>query len=680
MKPCYFLLFFCFTGKGLFAQDTLAAGDTARVLDEVVIHAYEGMQGKMRTPLPVATIPMAELDRYPPQSVVQAINTIPGVRMEERSPSSYRLNIRGSSMRAPFGVRNVKVYFSDLPYTDPGGTTYLNQLGLLHFAGAEIVKGPGGSMYGAGTGGVVLLQPQEVRATGFNAGYAYGSYGQHHFFANVDWLKAGVTQNLSYQQSISDGYREQSASDKKIVSWNGVYNVGKKVKVQSSFLFGDLHYETPGALTLTEYETDPAGARPAAGSFPSAAAARAAIDQKMVWYGISAETRIAEGLSNKTGVYASYVTLKNPAIRNYAVTLQPHGGFRTVFHLERPLAAALLHINAGAEAQTGTSSIEVSNNNAGIPGALQSSEDIKATQGFVFIQGSLAYREWTLLLGASLNTLSIDYSRRFPSPAISWQRSFGNNIMPRIVLSRELSKSLFAWASFSKGFSPPVTDELLPSGSALNTTLRPEEGTNYEAGLRCSIADHFTAEINIYYFRLNNTIVQRRDAGGGDQYINAGSTRQPGAEAAITYCQEKSGALTYELKASYAYQPYRYASFVKEQDDYSGKALPGLSEHNVYAAFHVEWLHRYLLQANYYYNSVIPLNDANSVYGKASHLVSAKGGIMLPAGKFGFQLYAGVDNLFNQRYSAGYDINAAAGRYYNAAPLRNYFVQLRISR
>ncbi|MEJ0103149.1 MAG: hypothetical protein WDO19_11585 [Bacteroidota bacterium] len=38
------------------------------------------------------------------------MNNTPGVRMEERSPGSYRLNLRGSTLRSPFGVRNVKVY------------------------------------------------------------------------------------------------------------------------------------------------------------------------------------------------------------------------------------------------------------------------------------------------------------------------------------------------------------------------------------------------------------------------------------------------------------------------------------------------------------------------------------------------------------------------------------------
>jgi len=38
------------------------------------------------------------------------------------------------------------------------------------------------------------------------------------------------------------------------------------------------------------------------------------------------------------------------------------------------------------------------------------------------------------------------------------------------------------------------------------------------------------------------------------------------------------------------------------------------------------------------------------------------------------QFYGGVDNLLNQLYSLGNDINAAGKRFYNPAPNRNLFI------
>ena len=87
--------------------------------------------------------------------------------MEERSPGSFRLAIRGSSLRSPFGVRNVKVYWNGIPFTDAGGNTYLNLFDFNSIANIEVIKGPGGSMYGAGTGGVVLLESPRGSARKF---------------------------------------------------------------------------------------------------------------------------------------------------------------------------------------------------------------------------------------------------------------------------------------------------------------------------------------------------------------------------------------------------------------------------------------------------------------------------------------------------------------------------------
>ena len=44
--------------------------------------------------------------------------------------------------------------------------------------------------------------------------------------------------------------------------------------------------------------------------------------------------------------------------------------------------------------------------------------------------------------------------------------------------------------------------------------------------------------------------------------------------------------------------------------------------------------------------------------------------------KISLDLFAGVDNLFDARYSLGNDINATGGRYYNTAAGVNYFAGL----
>src|SRR5688572_15644948 len=114
-------------GVSLHAQ-TNKQQDTTRLLQEVVVKAYEQNRQLKEVSAAINVINAAQLARYNNTNLLPALNATPGVHMEERSPGSYRLNIRGSTLRSPFGVRNVKVYWNGIPFTDPGGNTYLNQL------------------------------------------------------------------------------------------------------------------------------------------------------------------------------------------------------------------------------------------------------------------------------------------------------------------------------------------------------------------------------------------------------------------------------------------------------------------------------------------------------------------------------------------------------------------------
>ena len=134
------------------------SNDTSKLypsLPDIIVKAFEQNKSSMNVPASVNVVNRHTLGLFGPTSIVQAVNTTPGIRMEERSPGSYRLNIRGSSLRSPFGVRNVKLYFNDIPITDPGGQTYLNELGYYNINSIEIIKGPASSLYGAGTGGAM---------------------------------------------------------------------------------------------------------------------------------------------------------------------------------------------------------------------------------------------------------------------------------------------------------------------------------------------------------------------------------------------------------------------------------------------------------------------------------------------------------------------------------------------
>ena len=163
MCPSYFsirhILFFigCFIFKSSLGQSTYDS-TMPGTLDSVVVTAFRIKVSGQFLPVSTARISSATLQQEVNGTLLPAFNLVAGVRMEQRSEGSYRLAIRGSSLRAPFGIRNVKLYWNGVPFSDPTGNTYLNILPFSLVNGIEIFKGPVGAAYGLGTGGAVLLQ------------------------------------------------------------------------------------------------------------------------------------------------------------------------------------------------------------------------------------------------------------------------------------------------------------------------------------------------------------------------------------------------------------------------------------------------------------------------------------------------------------------------------------------
>jgi len=201
---------FCFSPLISFAQLDTTANDSSSVM----VQAFLSDKKWKEVPAAVAVISHKQLNALSTNNLLPAFNTITGVKMEERSPGSYRLAIRGSSLRSPFGVRNVKVYYNSLPLTDGGGNTYLNLLALQQINNAEVLKGVAGSMYGAGTGGVVLLMnelqhtPQKENHFSLNMAGAVSGYGRKMQPINC-LIKIIHTNccNLIYKVTVTDSNR-----------------------------------------------------------------------------------------------------------------------------------------------------------------------------------------------------------------------------------------------------------------------------------------------------------------------------------------------------------------------------------------------------------------------------------------------------------------------------------------
>lgn len=374
---------------------TIAKTDSVHVLQEIIVKAFEQNRQLKETPGAISFIGASQLARFSNTSILPVLNTIPGVHMEERSPGSYRLNIRGSSVRSAFGVRNVKVYWNGIPFTDPGGNTYLNQLAYFNVNSIEVIRGPAGSLYGAGTGGTLLINSQpDTRLPGADINYVYGSYQLQNLNAQVRFGEPGHRHVIGYTHQSSNGYRNHTRMRRDIAAWETTVKTGKRQQLQALVLYGDLFYETPGGLTAAEYNTQPRAARPNAG------VVQAAIYQRTFLAGLTHNYRISEHLTSTTAVYGAFTAIRNPTFLNYERRTEPHFGGRTVFSFQHQLNGTSIQWLLGAEAQAGFFNTKTFRNNQGNADTLQTDDAIGNSTGFVFVQTDMRFRgNWTLIQG-----------------------------------------------------------------------------------------------------------------------------------------------------------------------------------------------------------------------------------------------------------------------------------------
>jgi iron complex outermembrane receptor protein len=674
------LLFFVPT---TFAQ--IDTSDNAVILTHVTIRAFGQNRHITDVTASVNYVSHTDLSRFNDMSLLPALNNTAGVRMEERSPGSYRMNIRGSTLRSPFGVRNVKVYWNDLPLTDPGGNTYLNQISLYNVQSVEIIKGPGSSLYGSGSGGVILLNGIQARwQEGITVNASTGSYGLKNFNIELRGGKDDHRNTLDFAHQESDGYRSHTAMRRDVVSFISTMKATAKQELKAVMLYGDLYYQTPGGLTKAEYDSAARMARPKAGTLPGADQAKAAIYQKTLISGFSNKFILSDHWQNNTVVYGAFTSFKNPTFRTYERRSEPHFGGRTSFQWQKQMNGGLIQLLFGTEAQRGFFNTKTFSNVNGNPGTVQTDDDLSNWTYFLFAQADLKLKgNWNITVGASTNKSSVTITRLTIPSFVPIKRVYNNEWAPRVAVTKKVIKEFWLYGSISKGFSPPTVAELLPGTVNINTSLQPEEGTNTEFGIKGQMQKgRLYVELTHFSYKLKNAIVVRKDAVNGDYYVNAGSSNQYGTEFQVMYNLFLSNKeLLNDARFSVAFTNYdfHYGQFKQGNNDYSGKRLPSVAPNTLALAADFNLKYGLFLNLNYFYSGAIYLNDNNSARASQYQLMAAKLGCRVKAIKaVPVEVFVGGENLFNERYSLGNDINAAGDRFYNTAPGRNFYAGLKV--
>jgi iron complex outermembrane recepter protein len=680
MKKYFVLLLLSFSVLGgLNAQDQ---SDTIQRLQEVVVKAYFSAQPVLRLPGSVSILNSAQIENQPQHSLVSAMNTVPGVRMEERSPGSYRLSIRGSLLRSPFGVRNVKIYVDEFPLTDAGGNTYFNLLDARSVNRIEILKGPEASVFGANSGGVIVVNPYlpDSDSSRITAAVSSGSYGlfQERLGLQKQWEKSSLQINQAYQ--TSDGFRDNSNMQRNFANANYQWKYSKSGQLRSMVLYSDLRYQTPGGLTASQMQEDPQAARFPTATLPGAIEQRAGVVNKTIFGGLLNEYRINNNWRHVVSVFGSHTDFENSFITNYEVKDELNGGVRTYLELKTGYpSSARLNFQAGMEGNYSTSDISVFDNNGGVRAGVQAENKLNANYNFLFTHFSAALKKWYFEAAASLNFYNYKYRPLNAVTTTTQKKKFDEQLMPRVALSYLLTDDLSWRASVSKGYSPPTIDEVTGSNNMINPDLQPEHGWNYETGFRYkSSSNRVYIDAVVFRYDLNDAIVRRLTESDVVYFVNAGGAKDIGVETQISawLIEPNTAKIVRSLKLnnSITYSDFKFTNYLNAGEDYSGNRLTGVPKQVFVTSADLEFPKGFHLFSQHNYTSSIPLNDAGTQYGSSYHLVQVKAGWRKRIQRGDFNLFAGIDNLLDENYSLGNDLNAAGNRYFNPSPGRNYYL------
>ena len=670
--------------------------DDTLQLNEVIVRGYATNRRLLETPASIGLLTRRDLNqRFGTPTLVPALNTLPGVRADERSPGSYRLAIRGSAIRSPFGVRNVKAYWNELPLTDAGGNTPLNALDVRALGRIEVIKGPSGSLYGAGTGGTILFSGLSVPANQTNVevsglGGSYGLYGNG---VSVQTGKNNSAISLNYNHLQSNGYRDHSALVRDNVSLIGSFAVSDKRTVSVLGLYSDLHYQTPGGLTDAQFRANPRASRPATRTLPGSAEQQAGIYQKVGYLGLSHEYRWNDRIQNTTVIYGSTTDFANPFITNYERRADQGIGGRTVTQIRLPDGPLPTTFTVGAELLRTYIVDRNFGNRRGIADTIQTDEELTARQSTLFAQAETELpARFRLTAGLSRNDVRYGF-QRFPTralnalPAQVLARNFAPVWLPRVALQRTFGQNISAFVSISTGYSAPSSQEVRPSAGGFNNTLNSERGASYEAGLRGSaLRSRLRYDATVYQFQLRETIVRRSSASGAEFFVNAGRTDQRGVEAQLSYDFIAPSSLSSSFFSllrfwnSLTLTDYRFRDYRQGTADLSNNRLPGVAPTTYVTGLDAETKAGVYAHLTYQFLNPFPLNDANTIQSAPIQLSQATLGFRRMLGQhWTLDLYASGDNLLNRTYSWGYDLNAFGGRFYNVAPARNFIGGVRVS-
>lgn len=636
-------------------------------LPEVQVTAPRVAGTWLTTPAALTVVDGTDITRARPATQLDAaLARVPGVFAQNGAnfAQDLRVSIRGQGARAPFGLRGIAVLVDGIPQTLPDGQSQVDGVDLLAIERMEVLRGPASALYGNAAGGVVDLHTAwfegprlTAQAGSFGLRRARTDSGGHHgtwqWTASVDALTV-------------DGDREQSAYLRRLGRAKARRPVG--THGQLTVLADALdtpRAQDPGGLNGAERRADPDAAAP----FARRLNARERKDQQAL--GVRYEHAFDAG-EVRAQVYGSR--------RDFAAQLPFPGSSMVQFargfygvglEWRAPLANTRGEWLAGVDTRFQDDRRE--RHRRGADGSF-GARDLHQREAAQSIGTYLLARtdpdaRWQASAGLRRDALHLAVHDRLVGDGDDSGTRRYRATSGEAAVGFAITPTQRAWLRVATAFeSPTFTEFAKPAGGGLNPDLDPQRTRGLDVGIKGFAGAALRYEIVAFALRVRDELTPFQLPGDGrDFYTNAGRVQHTGIETAFTWQPHPH----WQFATSYTYARHR----LHDHTTPAGMPLgdvdrPGLARHTGWAQVQWEGSRGHFAALEATASGPRHADDTSTVRVGGHALLGARAGRRMTLAAGTLEVFGGVENLLDARYTGNVRVNAASGRYFEPGPGR----------
>jgi iron complex outermembrane recepter protein len=688
---------------------TNAAAQETKTLSPVVVTATRVEQDSFDLPMSIDKVEKDTIQNAGVKMTLsESLARVPGITAQNRNQMAQdpQISSRGFGARSSFGVRGIRVYVDGIPLSMPDGIGNPGSVDLGAMSSIEVMRGPFSAMYGNSSGGVIQMFTDKAPATPEVSGdILFGSFNTRRESVQATGTKNGVEYFVNYSDYNSDGYRQQSANEKRQATAKLGIKIAEDTKLTMLTSWFDQFAQDPGGLRRANSATDPSA--------------------------FLIPTRVTQGpLDANTRVYRSNTqigfNLEKKIDVNNALNIIAYGGERenlqflsvpdftlAAANRFKPGRASSISRNfSGTELKwtnignffdkpyTLTAGLNVGTMkdarldqpafSGSITGASPTRNETQTAQNFdQYAQAKWSAAEkWDFHAGIRHTKLDLSILDKVNNTG-GGSLSFSKTI-PVAGIIFKLSPTTNFYANIGKGFETPTLTEITykdptNTASGANFSIKPSTSTNIEIGSKLLISDTTRINAAVFDITTKNEIVVNQQIGTTASFNNAGATRRNGFEISLEKELENNlktylayTLLNAKFDDAFTYQILTTTGGVTTASPRTvnaGNYIPGTYKSQIYGEVswkYNPWNLNTAIEGRY--NSKVFVDDLNSDSASSYLIFSTRASIQQQQGNWKFTEYVRVDNIFDKSYIGSVRVNDSNSRFFEPAPGRNWIM------